>query len=230
MRRDQPGKHDKHGYRHERAHSAVIRDARHIAGSKVVAEREPRQEGEGAADCQKAAAHIHRVPQERHRERAQKSPNPPESGQQWEHEAPPAHGDEVPRRGGEPQKPQNGELAAVHQAQRKLEAKAQCEEGEDAVEVETPSPIGAFGEKPRHEDEQRHVEQVNDVECEAQDGVVVMDWVHEVSRDHQHDEDALDVVEQRDSLMGGRVPRARCCHGYTPSLAYRYRGDYYNGS
>lgn len=89
---------------------------------------------------------------------------------------------------------------AVDGEQRRLVGEAQNCEGDDPVSVEAPVAIGTFREESGDEDEQRHVEQVDDIEERAQRLVVVVDGVHEMRGDHQNDEQPLDVVEQRDAL------------------------------
>ena len=43
------------------------------------------------------------------------------------------------------------------------------------------------------------MEEIYDVECGAQRGVVVVNGLHHVAGDHQDNEQALDVVEQGDA-------------------------------
>ena len=92
------------------------------------------------------------------------------------------------------------EQVAVYRVEQHLERYAQQDERDDAVPVEVPVAVRALREEPGDEDEQRHVEEIRDIEHAAQHRVVVLDRQHEMRCHHQDDEQPLDVIEQRDAF------------------------------
>lgn len=158
---------------------------------------------ERAADRQKAVGEVDEAARVREREGKHHTPSPAESHERWSRRVPVRHREQVPRRGRELEKARRCEAGAVDQHERELIERREKDEREDAVRV---LPLSRpLGKEARHEDEQRHVEEVDDVEEAAYGRVVVVDGVRDVPHHHEDDEQALDVVEERDAS------RARSC-------------------
>lgn len=98
--------------------------------------------------------------------------------------------------------------------------KAQGDKRDDAIDLEFAVAICALCEQAGHQHEERHVEEVDNVEGEAEDRIGVVHGMGDVAEHDEDDEESFEVVEQGDAPFGARCGAIRairtdsaCCLG-----------------